>query len=358
MHSGLRLFFSGPSRWDFWHKATVLGLMAGLILGGLLGNQADALFWHAKIEWGFVGLLLGIFSVQILKFLSKVETPLLSRYAFTLTFTFFSLPSWQIITHFLLEDFPHLEHGTFLFGLLLSLFIGWKISLPLTLFLFKPGKNVAPLQTQEPTFTQQAPKLLDTSTIIDGRIFSLCKTGFLQGRLFVPKCILQELQLLADSPHSDKRIRGKRGLEILSQLRALSTIDLVVLDEDIPLNLPVDEKLLIHAKTLKGLIITNDWNLAQVANLQGLITLNINELTYELRPLILPGQTIRVFIQKEGQSPGQGAAHLDDGTLVIIDHGSPAIGRIVEVQVTRYMQTNTGRMIFASLTESLAFNAV
>jgi uncharacterized protein YacL len=104
--------------------------------------------------------------------------------------------------------------------------------------------------------------------------------------------------------------------------------------------------------------VTNDWNLAQVANLQGLTTLNINELTYELRPLILPGQTIRVFIQKEGQSPGQGAAHLDDGTLVIIDHGSPAIGQIVEVQVTRYMQTNTGRMIFASLTESLVFNTV
>ncbi len=358
MHSGFRLFSLGIAKWDFWNRATLLGLIAGLILGGIVGIRADALFWYAEIEWGIVGLLLGILSVHILKLLSKLETFLLSRYAFTLVFTILSLHSWRTVTHLLFEAVPPLEKGVFLFGLLFFPLIGWQISLILTSLMSKPVKNAEPPHPRVPPVPQEEPKLLDSSTIIDGRIHSLCKTGFLQGQLFVPKFILQELQLLADSHHSDKRIRGKRGLEILSQLQTLPTIDLVILEKDAPQNLPVDEKLLSLAKMLKGLIITNDWNLAQVANLQGLTTLNINELTYELRPLILPGQTIRVFIQKEGQSPGQGAAHLDDGTLVIVDHGSPAIGRIVEVQVTRYMQTTTGRMVFASLAERPALNGV
>lgn len=358
MHMGESFFSLGKLEWNAWHKATLFGLITGMTLGGMVGNQTDASIWQAEIEWSIFGMLLGVFSVQIVKRLSKLKIPILTRYAFTLIFTILSLQGWQTITHLLLEPFPLLEKGTGLFGLLLCPLLGWLAGNLFASSLSDPGTIKESSPTRDSARTPEAAKLLDSSSIIDGRILSLCKTGFLQGRLLVPTCILQELQLLADSPHADKRIRGKRGLEILSQLRTLPTIDLVVLDEDIRMNLPVDEKLLTLAKTLKGLIITNDWNLAQVANLQGLTTLNINELTYELRPLILPGQTIRVFIQKEGQSPGQGAAHLDDGTLVIIDHGSPAIGQIVEVQVTRYMQTNTGRMIFASLTESLAFNTV
>jgi uncharacterized protein YacL len=201
-------------------------------------------------------------------------------------------------------------------------------------------------------------KLLDSSAIIDGRVLALCATGFLEGPFLVPQCILHELQTLADSGQLSRRTKGKRGLKILSQLQQLQNLEVEVIEERETGISAVDHQLIAIAKKRGAKIVTNDWNLAQVANLQGLTTLNINELTYELRPLILPGQTIRVFIQKEGQSPGQGAAHLDDGTLVIIDHGSPAIGQIVEVQVTRYMQTNTGRMIFASLTESLVFNTI
>ncbi|MGD9852535.1 MAG: PIN/TRAM domain-containing protein [Nitrospirales bacterium] len=357
MHNWVSLFSQGASGWNSLNKTTLLGAIAGLTLGAIVGNQTDFFFWQAEIEWGILGMLLGVLSVQIVNGLSKLEIPLLTKYAMTLIFTLLSLQSWQTINHLLLETFPLLEKWTLLFGLLFCPLLSWHISLRLSSSLTDPKKTEESPSTSDSTAIPEPPKLLDSSSIIDGRILSLCKTGFLQGRLLVPKCILQELQLLADSPHSDKRIRGKRGLEILSQLRTLPTIALVIPDEDIRMNLPVDEKLLTLAKTLKGLIITNDWNLAQVANLQGLTTLNINELTYELRPLILPGQTIRVFIQKEGQSPGQGAAHLDDGTLVIIDHGSPAIGQIAEVQVTRYMQTNSGRMIFASLTESLAINS-
>lgn len=358
MHNGMPHLSLRKSGLKSWNTTTLSGLIIGMTLGGIIGNQTGAFFWQAEIEWGILGMSLAMLSIQLVKRFSKAEAPLITRYAITFIFTILSLQTLQTVNHLLFESVPLLEKGILLFGILLCPLLGWHIAFLVTSWFAEQRETEEFLPIRDPTFAPEKPKLLDSSAIIDGRIFSLCKTGFLQGRLFVPKSILHELQLLADSPHSDKRIRGKRGLEILSQLRALSTIDLVVLDEDILLNLPVDEKLLIHAKTLKGLIITNDWNLAQVANLQGLTTLNINELTYELRPLILPGQTIRVFIQKEGQSPGQGAAHLDDGTLVIIDHGSPAIGRIVEVQVTRYMQTNTGRMIFASLTESLAFNAV
>lgn len=358
MDNGVPFFSLGKSEEDSWYKTTLVGSIAGIALGVIVGNQTDKFFWQAEIEWGILGLLLGILSIQIVKRLSKLEKGSLTSYAITLIFTMLSLQGWQTVNHLLLEPFPLLEEGALLLGLLLCPLLGWLAGTLFVSSLSDSSKFNEPPPARDPTGTSDPPKLLDSSSIIDGRILSLCKTGFLQGRLFVPKCILQELQLLADSPHSDKRIRGKRGLEILSHLRTLPRIDLVALDEDIRINLPVDEQLLTLAKTLNGLIITNDWNLAQVANLQGVITLNINELTYELRPLILPGQTIRVFIQKEGQSPGQGAAHLDDGTLVIIDHGRPAIGRIAEVQVTRYMQTNSGRMIFASLTEKLAFNAI
>ncbi|MDR4495949.1 MAG: TRAM domain-containing protein [Nitrospirales bacterium] len=358
MHNLISPFSLLDARGNSWHKTTIWGLIAGLTLGGTFGSQTDFFFWQAEIEWGLIGMLFGIVSVQIIKQLSKIEVSLLTRYAITLVFTLLSLQSWQTLSHFLFQSFPLSEQVTLLFGLLFCPLLGWQVGILLASSLTDPRTTGESPPGQDPKLTPEPSKLLDSSSIIDGRILSLCKTGFLQGRLLVPKCILQELQLLADSPHPDKRIRGKRGLEILSQLRTLPTIELVIPEENIRGTLPVDEQLLTLATTLKGLIITNDWNLAQIANLQGLTTLNINELTYELRPLILPGQTIRVFIQKEGQSPGQGAAHLDDGTLVIIDHGRKAIGQIVEVEVTRYMQTNTGRMIFASLTESLAFKAV
>ena len=331
----------------------ILGPVTGLILGGLMGFQTDLFFWHAEMEWGLMGILIGVFCAYTIPYIiSQLYQPFLAIISVTVVISILTLSGWIILTQYFLSPLPLLEQGLLLLGCLFFPFLAWKIGAYIISNLATPRTLEAHHASTEAIRELDAPKLVDSSAIIDGRILPLCKTGFLQGRLFVPKCILQELQLLADSPHPDKRIRGKRGLDILSQLRTVPHISIVIPDVAIQANIPVDEQLLRLAETLKGSIITNDWNLAQVAGLQGLTTLNINELTFELRPLILPGQTIRIFIQKEGQGPGQGAAHLDDGTLVIVDHGNSAIGKIVEVQVTRYMQTNTGRMIFASLIDN------
>lgn len=191
-------------------------------------------------------------------------------------------------------------------------------------------------------------KLLDSSAIIDGRILPLCTTGFLEGPFLVPKSILHELQTLADSAHPSKRIKGKRGLDILSQLQELPNMDVVIIEDWEPDISAVDHQLIAIAKNREAKIVTNDWNLAKVASVQGVLSLNVNELTYQLRPLVLPGEIIRVFIHKEGQGQEQGIAHLDDGTMVVVDHGATLVGQAVEVVVTRFMQTNTGRMIFST----------
>lgn len=207
-------------------------------------------------------------------------------------------------------------------------------------------KDSSPHTSLTPTNTVQ--KLLDSSAIIDGRILPLCTTGFLEGPFMVPKSILHELQTLADSAHPSKRIKGKRGLDILSQLQQLPNMDVVIIEDWEPDISAVDHQLIAIAKNREAKIVTNDWNLAKVALLQGVLSLNVNELTYQLRPLVLPGETIRVFIHKEGQGQGQGIAHLDDGTMVVVDHGATLVGQAIEVVVTRFMQTNTGRMIFST----------
>jgi uncharacterized protein YacL len=210
-----------------------------------------------------------------------------------------------------------------------------------------PQDSGSPLR---PPTSLTSQKLLDSSAIIDGRILALCTTGFLDGPLVVPQCILHELQTLADSGLPSKRTRGRRGLDILSQLQQLPNLEVRVIDDCEPTLSAVDHQLIAIAKKHHGKIVTNDWNLSRIASLQGVLSLNVNELTYELRPLVLPGETIRVFIHKEGQ--GQGIAHLDDGTMVVIDHGASLLGQAVDVVVTRFMQTNTGRMIFTSLAEA------
>ena len=213
-----------------------------------------------------------------------------------------------------------------------------------------------PIQSPQATSIE---KLLDSSAIIDGRVIHLCTTGFLEGPLLIPQCILQELHILADSAYPSKRTKGKRGLEILAQLQQIPDLEVKFIDDSEPGELTVDHKLIAVAKGRDAKIVTNDWNLAKIADLQDVRSLNVNALTYQLRPLVLPGEIIRVFIQKEGQGFEQGIAHLDDGTMVVVDHGANLVGQTIDVEVTRFMQTNTGRMIFAiheSQEPSLAHN--
>jgi uncharacterized protein YacL len=189
-------------------------------------------------------------------------------------------------------------------------------------------------------------KVLDTSVIIDGRIADICETGFLDGTLVVPQFVLKELQLVADSADSLKRNRGRRGLDILQKIQKMSGLDVMISDLDYPEVREVDLKLIELARALQGKIVTNDFNLNKVAQLRGVEVLNINELANSLKPVVLPGEMMRVFILKEGKEYNQGVAYLDDGTMVVVDNARKLIGKTIDVVVTSVLQTTAGKMIF------------
>jgi uncharacterized protein YacL len=197
-------------------------------------------------------------------------------------------------------------------------------------------------------------KILDTSVIIDGRIADVCETGFLDGALVIPQFVLKELQLVADSADSMKRNRGRRGLDILQKIQKMSGVEVVVSDVDFPEVREVDLKLIELARTLEGKIVTNDFNLNKVAQLRGVEVLNINELANALKPVVLPGEFMKVFILKEGKEYNQGVAYLDDGTMVVVDNARRMIGRNIDVVVTSVLQTTAGKMIFGRYIEASA----
>jgi uncharacterized protein YacL len=189
-------------------------------------------------------------------------------------------------------------------------------------------------------------RVLDTSVVIDGRIADICETGFVDGTLVVPQFVLKELQLVADSSDSMKRNRGRRGLDILQKIQKMSNVDVLISDIDFPDVREVDLKLIELARTLQGKIVTNDFNLNKVAQLRGVEVLNINELANSLKPVVLPGEIMRVFILKEGKEFNQGVAYLDDGTMVVVDNARKLIGKTIDVVVTSVLQTTAGKMIF------------
>jgi len=198
-------------------------------------------------------------------------------------------------------------------------------------------------------------KVLDTSVIIDGRIADICETGFLEGTLVVPQFVLRELQQVADSSDSLKRNRGRRGLDILQKMQKMAGVAVQIVETDFPDIREVDLKLIELARKLGGKIVTNDFNLNKVAQLRGVPVLNINELANSLKPVVLPGELMKVFIIKEGKEQGQGVGYLDDGTMVVVDQAKKALGRTIEVSVTSVLQTTAGKMIFCRWPEAAAF---
>ena len=194
-------------------------------------------------------------------------------------------------------------------------------------------------------------KILDTNVVIDGRILDICKTGFVDGTLIVPRFVLKELQYIADSSDVLRRNRGRRGLDILHAMQKSPEIDVMINEEDPPGVREVDAKLIELGKSLGAKIITNDFNLNQVAELQAVSVLNINELANAVKPVILPGETMTVRVVKEGKEYKQGVAYLDDGTMVVVDNGRPLMGQSLEVTVTSVLQTAAGRMIFTKKRE-------
>jgi len=182
--------------------------------------------------------------------------------------------------------------------------------------------------------------------IIDGRIADIVETGFLDGTLVIPQFVLRELQLVADSADSLKRNRGRRGLDILQRVQKMTQLNVQILEDDFPNVHEVDMKLIELAKVYNCKIVTNDFNLNKVAQLHGVEVLNINELANALKPVVLPGETMRVFILKEGKEYNQGVAYLDDGTMVVVDNAKKMISRTIDISVTSVLQTTAGKMIF------------
>ena len=199
--------------------------------------------------------------------------------------------------------------------------------------------------------TRRDLKILDTSVIIDGRIADVSETGFLTGTLIIPQFILRELQQVADSPDSSKRQRGRRGLDMLQRLQNNSSLDIQIVETDFPAVKEVDLKLIELGKQLNAVIVTNDFNLNKVSQVRGVDVLNINELANALKPVVLPGEAMRVFILKEGKEYNQGVAYLDDGTMVVVDNARRLIGKNTDIAVTSVLQTTAGKMIFGRLWE-------
>jgi uncharacterized protein YacL len=190
-------------------------------------------------------------------------------------------------------------------------------------------------------------KILDTSVIIDGRIADICQTGFLEGIVVIPQFVLEELQHIADSSDVLKRNRGRRGLDILNRIQKELPVEVQIYEGDFEEIQEVDSKLVKLAKLTNGIVVTNDFNLNKVCDLQGVQVLNINDLANAVKPVVLPGEELKVQVIKDGKEHNQGIAYLDDGTMIVVEEGRNYIGKYIDVLVTSVLQTSAGRMIFA-----------
>jgi uncharacterized protein YacL len=216
-----------------------------------------------------------------------------------------------------------------------------------SLFRFAPGHSSE--ETSTPSQPNYRTVLLDTSVIIDGRIADIARTGFLVGTLLIPRFVLNELQFIADSSDNLRRQRGRRGIEVISQLQKDTSTPLRISDMDVEGVREVDDKLVVLARQLKCPILTNDYNLNRIAELQGVSVLNVNELANAVKLVFLPGESIEVNVIQEGKESGQGVGYLDDGTMVVVEDGRNHLNKKIYVTVTKVLQTAAGRMIFARL---------
>lgn len=214
--------------------------------------------------------------------------------------------------------------------------------------------SIESMLVAEGTLKPSSSKVLDTSCIIDGRIEELLNTGFVEGQILVSQFVLQELQQLADAANDQKRVRGRRGLEILNRMQQAYPERLVIHPADYEDIHTVDAKLVRFAQEINGILVTNDYNLSKVANLQKVPVLNVNDLAQAVRPIYLPGDSIELKILKEGKEPSQGVGYLDDGTMVVVEEGLNHLGGELRVVVTSALQTSAGRMIFARPQASVA----
>lgn len=231
-----------------------------------------------------------------------------------------------------------------------SVFLKKKTDISGAIMNFRMGRQGRD-NTKDKTIVSSG-KLLDTSAIIDGRIAEICSTGFIEGPILVPVFVLEELQLIADSSDSLKRIRGRRGLDILKKMQEDKHVEIRILNDDFDDIQGVDSKLVRLGKKLQVKVVTNDYNLNKVAALQGVVVLNINALSNALKTACIPGENMYVYVVKAGKESMQGVAYLDDGTMIVVENGEPYIGKTIGVVVTSVLQTAAGRMIFVKVLEA------
>lgn len=221
--------------------------------------------------------------------------------------------------------------------------------LPFSNLFRNPRSNIIPKAKTATAPIAGSVKVLDTSSIIDGRIYDVIKTGFLEGPLMVSEFVLTELRHIADSSDSQKRARGRRGLDILMRIQKELPIEVIITDQDYEEGLEVDVKLLKLAQDMGGSVVTNDYNLNKVAEVAGVRVLNINDLSNAVKPIVLPNEEMKVHILREGKEPGQGVAYLSDGTMIVVENGKRYVGDDMDVVVTSVLQTSAGRMIFTRI---------
>ena len=320
----------------------IVSTIVGYYVGGLLGEF--------RIVWSIGGAIFGFIGSGIIVVLEvamrRFSIRNLSAAVFGMIFGFFM--AW-ILTSVLklipmsIELFSSLQ----IILILIFCYLGMIIAMR--------GKDEFNLIIPYVKFVRQDEHedivLLDTSVIIDGRIADIFQTKFITGRIVIPRFVLRELQQIADSQDSLKRNRGRRGLDILNKIQKDSNLNVRIQEEDFPEIKDVDAKLVKLAQLLSGKVVTNDFNLNKIAELQGVTVLNINELANALRPVVLPGEAMEVRISKEGKEYNQGVGYLDDGTMVVVDNTRHLIGQVIKVTITSVLQTSVGRMIFAKFEE-------
>ncbi len=322
---GLRFFFIATSVLSCYlvYKKP-FPVLVGFVCALLLVGAEFCLHIHRvrSIAASLIGLLVGLFIASV--FLYMLPTRFIDslRIAILLGVSYFGMLSGYYIS----------ETG-YLGNLMKS---NGKV---------ETGEKVLP-EVVSTAKSQNVPTILDTSVIIDGRILDISKTGFIDGPLIIPKCVLNELQHIADSTEVLRRNKGRRGFDILRSLQNNPGIVVEIIDELLPHLPEVDAKLVHLAQEQNARIITNDLNLNKVAELQGVKVLNINELANAVRPVVIAGEVIQVHLLKEGKEPNQGVGYLDDGTMVIVEDGKPYIGQTLDVVVTQMLRTNAGQMIF------------
>lgn len=345
---------------------SLVGLLIGFgIVAGLealeilkLSNKG----WLSLVAYAGVGIIFGIiFFLLAPKFIKTgrktiqfFESELQKVPAYEIALGTIGLIVGLIIAYLLSQPFYNI--GIPYLGVIISIFLyaifgylGIKVptrkkeDFSNTLGNFKKNIN----KDKQKINYKSCPKILDTSVIIDGRIADICRTGFIEGPLVIPEFVLEELQHIADSSDALKRNRGRRGLDILNKIQKELDIEVIIDDKKFEEEKEVDTKLLKLTQLLKGKIITNDYNLNKVAEVQGIDVLNINELANAVKPIVLPGEEMVVQVIKDGKESGQGLAYLDDGTMIVVESGKKHIGETIDVLVTSVLQTSAGRMIFA-----------